>query len=78
MELKADTPHDITHCLEVRNIIENGEMILRATLQRQESRGPLFRRVDYPELDNENFRCWIGQQKVGEEIVYRKHYPQND
>jgi succinate dehydrogenase/fumarate reductase flavoprotein subunit len=75
MRLKADTPHDITHCLEVRNIIENAEMILRASIQRKESRGRLFMRVDYPETDNENFFCWIGQRKDGEDVVWQKHYP---
>ena len=60
---------------EVRNIIENAEMILRASIQRKESRGRLFVRVDYPQPDNENFFCWIGQRKVGEDIVWQKYFP---
>lgn len=75
MRLKADNAHDITHCFEVRNIIENAEMILRATIERKESRGRLFNRVDYPEMDNENFFCWIGQHKDGEDVVWQKHSP---
>jgi succinate dehydrogenase/fumarate reductase flavoprotein subunit len=76
MRLVADNPHDITHCFEVRNIIENGEMILRASIERKESRGRLFTRVDYPERDDENFFCWLGQRKDGDEVIFQKHYPE--
>jgi len=77
MRLVAANPHEMTHCLEVRNIIENGEMILRATIERKESRGFLFSRVDYPEQDDENFFCWLGQRKEGDEVVFEKRYPQS-
>jgi succinate dehydrogenase/fumarate reductase flavoprotein subunit len=75
MRLVAGNPHEMTHCLEVRNIIENGEMVLRATIERQESRPGIFKRVDYPERDDENFFCWLGQRKIGDEAVFQKHYP---
>ncbi len=75
MRLVAGNPHDMTHCLEVRNIIENGEMILRATIKRQESRYGIFKRLDYPERDDENFFCWLGQRKIGDEAVFQKRYP---
>jgi len=77
MRLVAANPHEMTHCLEVRNIIENGEMILRATIERKESRGFLFSRVDYPERDDENFFCWLGQRKEGDAVVFEKRFPQS-
>jgi adenylylsulfate reductase subunit A len=75
MRLVASNPHEMTHCLEVRNIIENGEMILRATIERKESRPGIFKRVDCPDQDDENYFCWLGQRKVGNEVAFRKHYP---
>jgi succinate dehydrogenase/fumarate reductase flavoprotein subunit len=50
-------------------------MILRATIERKESRYGLLSRVDYPEQDDENFFCWLGQQLEGDEIVFQKRYP---
>jgi succinate dehydrogenase/fumarate reductase flavoprotein subunit len=77
MRLVADNPHEMTHCLEVRDIIENAEMILRATIQRKESRYALFQRVDYPELDDENYFCFLGQRLEGDEVLFRKHKPRH-
>jgi succinate dehydrogenase/fumarate reductase flavoprotein subunit len=75
MRLVAANPHELTHCLEIRNIIECGEMILRATVQRKESRYAILKRVDYPERDDENFGCWLGQRREGSDVVFQKHYP---
>jgi succinate dehydrogenase/fumarate reductase flavoprotein subunit len=75
MALKAANPHEMTHCLEMRNLIECAEMILRATLERKESRYFLLRRADYPELDDENFFCWLAQRKEGDEVVFEKLHP---
>jgi succinate dehydrogenase/fumarate reductase flavoprotein subunit len=77
MRLIAANPHEMTHCLEIRNIIENAEMILRATIQRKESRYFLLRRLDYPELDDENFFCFLGQKLKGDEVVFRKIKPRH-
>lgn len=75
MRLVAANPHEMTHCLEIRNIIECAKMILRATIERKESRPGLLSRVDYPEQDDENFFCWLGQRLEGNEIVFQKRYP---
>ncbi len=45
MRLVAGNPHEMTHCLEVRNIIENAEMVLRGTIERKESRPGIFKRA---------------------------------
>jgi succinate dehydrogenase/fumarate reductase flavoprotein subunit len=77
MRLMAANPHEMTHCLEIRNIIENAEMILRATIQRKESRYFLLRRLDYPELDDENYFCFLGQQLQGDDVAFRKIKPRH-
>lgn len=55
---KAANPHELMRCLEVRSIIDNAEMVLRASLERQESRrAPFgFVRADFPE---QNDREWL-------------------
>lgn len=77
MKMVAENPHEMTHCLEVRNIIENAEMILRGTIERKESRYALFRRVDYPERNDESFFCFLGQRLLGDEVVFRKIQPRS-
>jgi adenylylsulfate reductase subunit A len=75
VRLVAANPHELAHCLEVRNIIACAEMILRATIERRESRYGILQRVDYPDRDDENFFCWLGQRRVGDAVVFEKHYP---
>ncbi|MBW2056200.1 MAG: FAD-binding protein, partial [Deltaproteobacteria bacterium] len=75
MRLRASNPHQMTHCLEVRNLTECAEMILRATIERRETRFPQLIRLDYPEKDDENFFCFLGQRLVGGKIVFEKHPP---
>ncbi len=75
MRLVAANPHEMAHCLEVRNLIECGEMILRATIERKESRHNILRRVDFPEQDDENFFCFLGQRLDNGRVVFQKHSP---
>jgi len=75
MRMKADTPHEMTHCLEMRNLIECAEIILRSTIERKESRAPIFTRKDFPEKDDENFFCFLGQRLEGERVIFEKHSP---
>jgi succinate dehydrogenase/fumarate reductase flavoprotein subunit len=51
---RADNPHELLRCLEVKSILDNAEMILHASLERQESRrAPFgFVRADFPEQDD--------------------------
>ncbi|UCG14446.1 MAG: FAD-dependent oxidoreductase [Deltaproteobacteria bacterium] len=75
MRLVAANPHEMTHCVEMRNLIECGEIVLRSTIERKESRYNLLQRLDYPERDDENFFCFLGQRMENGRIVFDKHYP---
>jgi len=57
MPLKAANPHELARCLEVKFLIENGEMVMRASLAREESRRhpTHFCRADFPEQDDRNW-----------------------
>jgi succinate dehydrogenase/fumarate reductase flavoprotein subunit len=72
--LKAENPHELGRCLEVRSIIENAEMVMRASIERKESRRQptRFARVEYPEKDDENFLCFLSQKMVGGKVVFSK------
>ena len=72
--LKAENPHELGRCLEVRSIIDNAEMVMRASLERKETRkAPFgFIRTEYPERDDENFLCFLNQQLVDGKIRFSK------
>jgi len=63
--LKAENPHELGRCLDVKSIIDNAELVLRSSLERKESRpGPLgFIRSDYPEQDDENWLTFLAIRK---------------
>jgi succinate dehydrogenase/fumarate reductase flavoprotein subunit len=72
--LKAENAHELGRCLEVRSIIENAEMVMRASLERKESRlrpSP-FVRADYPEQDDTNYLCFLNQKLVNGEVRFSK------
>ena len=75
MRLTAANPHEMTHCLEMRNLIECGEIIFRSTIERRESRYRIFTRLDYPERDDANWLCFLGQRLEGDRVVFQKHKP---
>jgi adenylylsulfate reductase subunit A len=75
MRLSAANPHEMTHCLEIRNLIECGKIILRSTIERTESRGKIFQRKDYPEQDDANWFCFLGQKLDRGRPVFQKHSP---
>jgi len=50
-KLTAETPHYLTGCMEVRNILELSEIHMAGALLRRETRGN-FIRLDCPEVDN--------------------------
>jgi len=56
--LRAANMHELRLAWETRNMILSAEMKLRASLFRTESRCSHYR-LDYPELDDENWRVWI-------------------
>ena len=56
--LKAEDFHELRLAHEASNMIISAEMKLRASLMRKESRCSHYR-LDYPELDDKNWRAWI-------------------
>lgn len=56
--LKASNLHELRLAHETANMIINAEMKLKASLMRKESRCSHYR-LDYPEVDRENWDVWI-------------------
>ena len=56
--LRAADMHELRLAHETTNMIISAEMKLRASIMRKESRCSHYR-LDYPELDDENWRAWI-------------------
>ncbi|MCG3268553.1 FAD-binding protein [Yoonia sp. I 8.24] len=56
--LRAANMHELRLAHETRNMILSAEMKMRASLMRTESRCSHYR-LDYPEVDDENWRAWI-------------------
>ena len=56
--LRAANMHELRLAHETRNMILSAEMKLRASMMRTESRCSHYR-LDYPEVDDENWRAWI-------------------
>jgi succinate dehydrogenase/fumarate reductase flavoprotein subunit len=72
--MKADNPHELARCLEVKSIIDNAEMVTSASLERTESRNrPVpFHRADYPEQDDENWLAFLALRKKKGEFTFSK------
>jgi len=60
--LMAHDAHELRLCHETANMVLNAEMILRASLAREESRGWHYRE-DFPERDDENWLAWVCMKK---------------
>ena len=56
--LRASDIHELRLAHETRNMIISAEMKLRASIMRKESRCSHYR-LDYPDLDDTNWRVWI-------------------
>jgi succinate dehydrogenase/fumarate reductase flavoprotein subunit len=71
--LKAENPHELARALEVMSIIDNAELLLRSSIERKETRLPFdFRRADYPEQDDKNWRAFLAIRKEGESFVFSR------
>ena len=72
--LKAENPHELLRCLEVQSIIDNAEMVLNASLERQESRrAPFgFIRADFPEQDDARWLAFLALKKCEGNIKFSK------
>jgi succinate dehydrogenase/fumarate reductase flavoprotein subunit len=60
--LRAADLHELRLAFETANMIISAEMKLKASLMRTESRCSHFR-LDYPEMDTENWNAWINIYK---------------
>lgn len=60
--LLAEDRHQLRLAHETRNMIVTAEMKLKASLMRKESRCSHYR-LDYPEIDEENWQAWINIYK---------------
>jgi succinate dehydrogenase/fumarate reductase flavoprotein subunit len=69
--LIANNTHELRQAHEVKNMILNSEMKLRASLLRTESRGGHYRE-DFPEQDNKNWLAWIVITQDGESMKLEK------
>lgn len=56
--LRAANMHELRLAHETKNMIISAEMKLKASILRTESRCSHYR-LDYPEIDNENWQAWI-------------------
>lgn len=65
--IKASDMHELRLAHETCNMIISAQMKLKASLMRKESRCSHFR-LDYPDIDNENWQAWINiyKDKTGE------------
>jgi len=78
--LKAYDSHYLRMAIEAANMVRCGEMFLRATLTRTESRGSHLRE-DYPDVDNIDWLKWIilkedsGRIEVSTEDIPMETYP---
>ncbi len=74
VRFRAENPHELLRCLEVQSIIDNADMILAASLERQESRpAPFgFIRTDYPEQDDSNWMTFLALRRKGENLEFSR------
>ena len=56
--LRAANMHELRLAHETKNMVISAEMKLKASIMRTESRCSHYR-LDYPEMDNENWEAWI-------------------
>ncbi|TWU43520.1 Fumarate reductase flavoprotein subunit [Novipirellula aureliae] len=72
--LRAANLHELRLAFETRNMIVTAEMKLRASLMRTESRCSHYR-LDYPDLDDKNWRAWINIFKAEDGTMQLEKQP---
>ena len=72
--MRAENAHELVRSLEVKSIIDNCEMIMRASLERRESRNrPVrFQRADFPEQDDKNYFAFLPLRLENGEFKFSK------
>lgn len=79
-KMLANDSHELRLAHETKNMVENAEMMLRASLFRTESRSYHYRE-DYPKRDDANWLAWVklkevrGKMKLWKEPVPEKWWP---
>ncbi len=74
VSFRAENPHELGRSLEVISVLNNAEMVLRASLQRKESRKVPFGffRADFPEKNDADYFVFLGQRLKGKEVEFSK------
>ncbi len=76
VSFRAENPHELMRCLEVRSVLDNSEMILAASRERKESRtgtrGLGFIRAEYPERDDKNWLAFLALRLKGKGFEFSK------
>lgn len=76
-KIYAKDAHELRQAIEVKNMLGNAEMKLKASLFRQESRGTHYRE-DYPQRDDENWFAWIKiKEDSGEMVLTKEMIPED-
>ncbi len=74
--LRASNMHELRLAHETKNMIISAEMKLKASLMRKESRCSHYR-LDYPDMDTENWNAWINIFKDEEGTMQFEKQPFN-
>ncbi len=76
VSFRAENPHELMRCLEVRSVLDNSEMILAASRERKESRtgtrGLGFMRFEYPDQDDANWLAFLALRLKGQGFEFSK------
>jgi adenylylsulfate reductase subunit A len=70
--LRAENPHELARSMDVKSIIDVAEMILRASIERKETRlAPTpFRRTEYPRQDDDHWLCFLAARREGSDFRF--------
>ena len=72
--LRAADMHELRLAHETANMIVSAEMKLKASILRKESRCSHYR-LDYPDIDNENWQAWINIYKGADGTMQLEKQP---
>jgi succinate dehydrogenase/fumarate reductase flavoprotein subunit len=62
--LRAENPHELARCMDVLSIMDSAELVLRASIERKESRPTHdFKRSDYPDQDDANWLVFLAAKR---------------
>ena len=72
--LRAENPHELGRCFEVLFLLTNAELVMRASLAREESRKfpTKFSRADFPDQDDQNWFAYSSIKLEGDQFTVSK------